>query len=97
MTHDWHHAALTASKVPAFGPYCLWPTALTRVAKPYTHNPDVVSAMARHSSIGMTGRYVRPQREEIGNALEEKSGLKIGNAKRREQLKVVRVGEYSVE
>lgn len=85
---DWHHAALKASGVADFEPYCLRHTALTRLAE-HCKNPFTVAAVAGHSSITMTQRYVHPQKDEIRKAFEEKSGRKIGHAARRDQLKVV--------
>lgn len=88
MAFDWHHATLKASGVAPFQPYCLRHTALTRLAK-HCRNPFAVAAAAGHSSITITQRYVHPQQAEIWQAFEEKSGLKIGHAARRDQLKVV--------
>lgn len=88
---DWHHAALVESGVEKFEPYSLRHTALTRVAD-HCPNPFAVAAIAGHSSIVMTQKYVHPQRAEIERAFEEKSSLKFVRAAKRRQLKVVSGG-----
>lgn len=88
----WHHAALAASGVESFEPYSLRHTALTRIAE-HCRNPFTVAAIAGHSSITITQRYVHPQQAEIREALEAKTGLKIGHAASRDRLKVVGEGK----
>jgi len=92
MSFSWHHAALTASGVEDFDPYSLRHTALTRIAE-HCQNPFTVAAIAGHSSITITQRYVHPQKAEIRGALEAKTGLKIGHAASRDRLKVVGEGK----
>ncbi len=89
---DWHHGALERSGVESFEPYCLRHTALTRLAKS-CRNPYAVAKAAGHSTIAMTYRYVHPEEEEIRAAYEAMSGNRIGNAARRDILKVVGIKE----
>jgi integrase len=93
---QWHHAALEASGLAAgeegmgesFVPYHLRHSALTRLAA-NCPNPYAVAAAAGHSSISMTMKYVHPQKSEIWQAFERKSGSKIGTSRRRQMMKVV--------
>ena len=89
---DWHHAALTASGVKPFVPYTLRHTALTRIAE-HCRDPFTVAAIAGHSSIAITQRYIHPQQTAIREALEAKTGLKIGHAASRDRLRVVGEGK----
>lgn len=88
MVADWHAAALKKADLAEFDPYCLRHTALTRLAE-HCKNPYALAAIAGHSSITMTFRYIHPQKAEIRKMFEEKSGLKIGHAMRRSILKTV--------
>jgi hypothetical protein len=47
-----------------------------------------LAAAAGHSSISLTMKYVHPQKSEIWQALERKSGSKIGTSRRRQIMKV---------
>jgi integrase len=89
---DWHHEALTASEVKEFEPYSLRHTALTRIGDK-SPNPYTVAAIAGHTSITTTQRYVHPQKIAIQNAIEEISGLKFVRAAKKRRLKVVGIKE----
>jgi integrase len=89
---DWHHAALKASKVADFDPYSLRHTMLTRFAK-NCPNTFAVAAVAGHSSIVMTQRYIHPVAAEIREAFEKKTGTKIGSAQRKAKMKIVKSGK----
>jgi integrase len=85
---DWHHEALKDSGVEVFEPYSLRHTALTRIGDK-SPNPYTVAAIAGHTSITTTQRYVHPQKAAIQDAIEEISGLKFVRAAKRKRLKVV--------
>jgi integrase len=98
--HHWHHNALETSgldtvekgKKEKWVPYHLRHSALTRVAAK-CENPFAVAAIAGHSTITMTSRYVHPEKAEIWAAFERKGGHKIGHSARRKNLKVVGEGK----
>lgn len=62
---DQHKKALEDSHVSPFVPYVLRHTALTRLGKAAGDNPYALAAIAGHSSITITYRYVHTQAEAI--------------------------------
>jgi integrase len=61
---DQHAKALKDSGVKRFEPYILLHTALTSLARG-TPDPYGIAAIAGHSAIAMTKRYVHPQADAI--------------------------------
>lgn len=64
-TKDQHKKALEDSTIEIFVPYTLRHTALTRLGKAAGDNPYALAAIAGHSSITITYRYVHTQAEAI--------------------------------
>jgi integrase len=87
---DWHHEALEKSGVDTFEPYSLRHTALTRIGDK-SPNPYTVAAIAGHTSITTTQRYVHTEKAAIQSAIEEISGLKFVRAARKRNFRVVNV------
>ncbi len=77
VAKDQHTKALVASGVPAFVPYTLRHTALTRFGERSGDNPFVVAAVAGHTSITTTQRYVHAQRVAMGQVINP-SQLPVG-------------------
>jgi hypothetical protein len=67
-------------------------TALTRLANFDGISLTTVKAVAGHSSITVTQRYVHPQKNDIRRAFELMTGERIGDARRREVLRPVESG-----
>jgi integrase len=82
-----HATALKESKVPAFVPYVLRHTALTRLGKAARGDVFALAKIAGHSSITITQKYVHPEEETIGEVF---SRLKLSEA-----VPVKRVGTKS--
>ncbi len=79
----YHAAALEASKVAPFVPYCLRHTALTRIAAAAGGDPFSVARIAGHSSITISQKYVHPEAETIEQVFAK---LSLANAARKELL-----------
>jgi integrase len=78
VSKDQHTKALLASGVAAFVPYTLRHTALTRFGEASGDNPFVVAAVAGHTSIVTTQRYVHAQRVAIQHVFTNASQLPVG-------------------
>jgi integrase len=72
-----HATALKDSKVPAFVPYVLRHTALTRLGKAARGDVFALAKIAGHSSITITQKYVHPEEETIGAVFDR---LKVGES-----------------
>jgi len=73
-----HAAALTASRVKGFEPYCLRHTALTRLAEAGC-DAFTLARIAGHSSITITQRYCHPQADAIERAFSKLGGHNFGH------------------
>jgi integrase len=78
-----HATALRDSKVPAFVPYVLRHTALTRLGKAARGDVFALAKIAGHSSITITQKYVHPEEETIGEVF---SRLKLGEEATEKQV-----------
>jgi len=65
VTARLHKAALEASEVKPFVPYVLRHTGLTRIGKLAGGNVFALAAIAGHSTITVTQRYIHPEAETI--------------------------------
>ena len=78
VLNDWHQAALKNCEVMRFEPYCMRHTALTRLAA-YC-DVSTLQAIAGHSSLAMTQRYVHVQETGYHETFERSSGTKLDTA-----------------
>jgi integrase len=88
-----HAMALKDSKIPAFVPYVLRHTALTRLGKAARDDVFALTKIAGPSSITITQKYVHPEEETIGEVFsrlakgvpmpEERVGTKSGTVKKK--------------
>ena len=81
---DQHTRALEDSGVQDFVPYVLRHTALTKLGEKAGGNVFALAAIAGHSSITVTQRYIHPQADTINRIFSSKLlvGTKLGTTKK---------------
>jgi integrase len=96
VSKDQHAKALDDSKVVAFCPYSLRHTCLTKLGQAPGVNVFILAAIAGHSSISVTQRYIHPQPDAIQNvfmAALPQVGTNLGTVKNRGSRRALKAGK----